>query len=103
MDHAAALIDAFVLRSRHERYLALLRSARGRAKLRGALAHFGDLDPRYATRLSGAQDARAVAALLAARGAPATCYALSEDSALDDRDLPLEEALAAVVGRGMGT
>jgi hypothetical protein len=37
------------------------------------------------------------------KGAPETCYALSEDSELDGKEIPLSEALKEVVGCGMGT
>lgn len=102
-DHAPALLNAFVRPERRARYLGLLASAKGRAKLRAQLAHFRDLDPRYATPVSGGQTAAAIAQLLAGKGAPAVCYVLSEDADLDGREMPLADALAAVVGRGMGT
>jgi hypothetical protein len=102
-DRAIDLIATFVIPNRRDRYLRLLQSARGRGKLRQGLAHFKDLDPRYAAKLSGDQDASAIAATLFAKGAPPTCYALSEASRIDDRELSLETALMEVVGRGMGT
>jgi hypothetical protein len=40
--------------------------------------------------------------LLRAHGAPADCYVLSEKKDLDGHTVPLEAALDAVVGRGMG-
>src|SRR5829696_1475882 len=96
-EHASATISAFVAPERRERYLGLLASERGRAKLRGALAHFRDLDTRYARAVPPADHAHArLAALLRGRGAPAACYLLAEDAPLDGRSLPLEEALAAV-------
>jgi len=102
-DHASATLAAFVVPERRDRYLGLLASARGRAKLRDALAHFRDLDARCARPVAPADQAPArLAALLRSRGAPATCHVLAEDAALDGRSLPLAEALAAVVGRGMG-
>ena len=102
-EHAAALIGAFVRAERRERYLALLASVRGRAKLRAALAHFRDLEPRTARPVPPTQQTPgAVAALLRAHGAPAECVVLAEDAALDGQRLSLEAALDAVVGRGMG-
>ena len=102
-EHAEALIRAFVAPGRRERYLGLLASGRGRAKLRAALAHFRDFDARVVRPVPPAeQTAAGVAALLRARGAPAECVLLAEDAALDGRRLPLDDALAAVVGRGLG-
>ena len=103
-DHAAALIDAFVLTGRRDRYRNLLKSPKLRAKLRAALAHCRDLDPRCKRSISPSdQDASGIAALLRSRAAPDSCYLLSESPQLDGRVLPLDEALAAVVGQGFGT
>jgi len=102
-EHEVALVHAFIASERRERYLALLASPRGRAKLRAGLAHLRDLDPHYARPLPpGEQTPDAIARLLRARGAPAECVLLAEQRALDGRRLPLAEALVAVVGRGMG-
>jgi hypothetical protein len=103
IEHASAVIRAFVAPERQERLLGLLASARGRARLRVGLAHFGGLDPRYVVPIpAGEQSPEAIARLLRQRSAPATCVLLAEDSALDGRELPLEEALRRVVGHGMG-
>jgi hypothetical protein len=101
--HEEALIRAFVRTERQPRLLSLLGSPKGRAKLRAALPHFSDLDPRYARRVPPAeQQAGAIEALLRRLGAPALCQLLAEDAQLDGREMPLAEALGAVVGRGMG-
>jgi hypothetical protein len=103
IEHTSALVRAFLAPERQDRYLALLRSARGREKLRARLAHFRDLDRRFARPISPAEHTSAsITRLLRARGAPAMCVVLAEDPALDGREVPLEEALSAVVGRGMG-
>jgi len=103
IEHASALIRAFVAPERQERLLTLLGSARGRAKLRDGLAHFSALDGRYIVPIAGnEQSPEAIARLLRRRGAPATCVLLAEDDALDGQTLPLEDALRRVVGRGMG-
>lgn len=102
-EHASALIRAFVAPDRRERYLTLLGSARGRAKLQNGLAHFRDLDRRFAKPIAPAEQTPAgIAALLQARGAPDECVLLAEDCALDGRRLALTEALRQVLGRGMG-
>lgn len=86
MDHDEATIRAFAHPQLAERYLALLRNAKGRKKFRSELAHRFALDARYSTKVpSGNQTAREIAAALRARGAPAMCYCLSEDASLDAR------------------
>jgi len=103
IEHASAVIRAFVAPERQERLLALLGGVRGRAKLRASLAHFDALDPRYAAPIpAGEHSQDAIARLLRQHGAPATCVLLAEDDALDGQTLALEEALRQVVGRGMG-
>ena len=103
IEHASALIRAFVAPERQERLLGLLGSVRGRAKLRAGLAHFDALDARHVIQLPpGEHSPEAIGHLLRQRGAPATSVLLAEDAALDGQELPLEEALRRVVGRGMG-
>ena len=102
-EHSSAVIRAFIAPERCERYLALLRSSKGRTKLRAQLSHLPDLDRRFARLIPPSeQTPMAVAALLHARGAPSDCVLLAEDPTLDGQRLPLTDALAAVVGRGMG-
>jgi hypothetical protein len=102
-DHAAALFQAFVLPHRRDRYAELLKSPKGRAKLRAALPHLRDLDPQYARPIKPSNlNAAAIADELRARGAPKECYVVSESSKLDGQILSLDDALDAVVGRGAG-
>jgi hypothetical protein len=67
--------------------------------LRSQLPHLSHLDPRFATPVRE-QTARELGAQLREKGAEDRCYLLSEDPALDGRELPLDEALAAVVDGG---
>jgi hypothetical protein len=74
-DAAFEIVNAFVAVPKKERLLTLLGTKKGRAKVRAALAHFRDLDPRYAQRLGPDQRTRgAIVTLLRERGAPANCY-----------------------------
>jgi hypothetical protein len=62
-----------------------------------------DLDSRFARLIPPSTHTLLdLARLLRSRGAPATCVLLAEDAALDGTELPLDDALEAVVGRGMG-
>ncbi|HEX9097159.1 MAG TPA: hypothetical protein VF990_13800 [Candidatus Dormibacteraeota bacterium] len=49
------------------------------------------------------QTASTVARLLRVKGAPAVCWLVSERSDWDGRQMPLANALDAVVGAGFGT
>ena len=104
VEHEESLIRAFVQPERRSRLLGLLSSSKGRVKLRASLAHFRDLDVRFAHLVEPSKHrARDIEATLRATGAPDTCHVLSEWAALDGRDMPLRSALADIVGGGMGS
>jgi hypothetical protein len=100
-----ALIRAFVVPSRRQRWLELIGTKRGRTKLRTELAHCEtDLDLRFARELrpeEGTVDE--ILAILVSLGGGSTCIALSEDDELDGRALELRHALSQVVDSQLGT
>jgi hypothetical protein len=103
-EHERQLIRAFILPERQDRYLELLAKPKRRADITDTLAHFKHLDMRYAVQIPGSQRrASGILELLKSKGAPETCYALSEDSELDGKEVSLKDALASIVGCGMGT
>ena len=58
----------------------------------------------YATLVPAAQqNPEAIAKLLVKKGAPAVCHVISADRDIDNREMPLEKALAEAVGMNMGT
>ena len=102
--HETQLIRAFLLPQRQERYVELLSRPQRLKDETEQLAHFKHLDMRWAvTILSKKQHTSSILALLKSKGAPDTCYAISEDDELDGNEIPLAEALEAIVGRGIGT
>jgi len=99
-----ALIGAFVKRGKRDRYWEILSDSRQRRKFIDRLAHFKDFDPKYRVAIpSGRLFAGNTAIELRKRHCPNHVYAISEDPALDQKELPLDMALNQVVGRGMGT
>jgi hypothetical protein len=99
-----SLIAAFVKRSKRDRYREILSTPRLRHKFTDQLAHFTDFDPTY--RLPIPSDKLFVdniARELQKRQSPGIVFAISEDTVLDQKELPLVEALKQIVGRGMGT
>jgi hypothetical protein len=104
MSEEEALIRAFVVKGKRDRWLECLSNPKRRSTLRGALAHFRDLDPRFIVALaSNEQHAEAVAAKLRRYGATDTCSVISENLDIDGMRMALDTALEAVIGRGMGT
>ena len=94
----------FLKAERQDRFRQLLRSERGRTKLRASLAHFRDLDAAVCQAIVPSMHWPAnMEAILGQRGAPAVSYAISEDDQIDGMLLPLREALDSIIGRGSGT
>jgi len=61
------------------------------------------LDSRFAQHLTGNDGfSGAVETMLHKRGAPSSCYVLAANSDLDGREMPLGEALDAIIGMGDG-
>jgi hypothetical protein len=55
MNHEDAVVRAFIIPVRQERYLEFLKSPKNRKKFINALAHFKHLDPKFATSIAGNQ------------------------------------------------
>lgn len=99
--HEEATIRAFICPAKRKRWLEQLGSERRRRrKFLNRLNHCWDFDDRYAKLLPSNAD---VAAILKARGAPATCYVLSDTKYLDGREMPLEKAITDAELAGWGT
>lgn len=104
MNHEEAAIRAFVTPDRQDRYLVFLSNPKGRAKFTAELAHFRALNIKYARTIPpNQQNAPSVAGLLRSKGAGSQCWVISEDPKVDARQMDLETALRATIGRGMGT
>ena len=104
MNHEEELIKAFIMPTKRQRYLDFVSKPKTRQKFLLELAHFNSRDPRYLLTIPpGKQHPKDIAQILTQKGAPALCWVTSEDSRLDDKEMPLAEALHDVVGRQMGT
>lgn len=104
MNHEAEFIKRFVVSQRRRRYLSLLESHKGRQKLLEALDHFDEFDPQYARLVpADSQTVDHIEALLKRKGALDSCHVTSSNADIDDREMPIREALRQTVGRGSGT
>jgi len=102
--HEEEFARAFIVPGKQERYLSMLQSLKGRARLLAQFPHCKDLNMKYATLVpAGQQNANAIAKLLANKGAPDLCHVISADPDIDNRELPLDNALEETVGMNMGT
>ena len=102
-DHERGFL-AFLAEPTKRRMETLLELGEKRRRdVRELLNHSVRLDPRFAQHLTGADAfSGPVEAKLRKLGAPATCYVLAANSDLDGRDIPLGEALEAIIGMGDG-
>ena len=98
------LIVAFIERSKRDRYREILSNPRQRRRFTSQLAHFTDFDPRYRLPIPSSKlFIDNIAVELRKRHSPRIVFAISEDPALDQKELPLIDTLQRIVGRGMGT
>lgn len=104
MHHESSLIAAFVKRSKRDRYREMVADSRLRHKFTCQLAHFKDFDPQYRLPIPNNRlFADNIARELDKRHSPKIVFAISEDPALDQKEVHLVQALEQIVGRGMGT
>ena len=103
-EHEQKLVLSFIRPERQGRYLELLEKPKRRQDITRSLAHFKHLDMRYAVRiLPREQHVPDILRILKSKGAPDTCFAVSEDDDLDGKELSLADALQTIVGREIGT
>lgn len=98
--HEEAIVRAFIIPDKRDRYLTLLGKKKRRPKLHDALNHLLDLDPRYCIPLHSSED---VVAALQDRGAPEKCYVISAIQELDGREMSLTVAIESIETEGWGT
>ena len=91
-------------RNKRDRYREMLSNRRLRHKFTDKLAHFADFDPKYRLPIPSSKlHVNNILLELQKRHSPNIVFAISEDPALDQREIPLVEALKEIVGSGMGT
>jgi hypothetical protein len=99
-----AIIRAFLMPSKCDRFLEMLANPKRRNKATAELAHFKWLDPRWVVPIpSNQQHPSSISQILRSHGAGDTCLVISEDASLDGQHFALLEALKKVVGIGMGS
>jgi hypothetical protein len=97
-------ISAFVIKQKRDRYIEKISSTKKRRELVKSLAHFSDFDPRFIVRIApSSQHALNIESLLRAKGAPETCFAISEMTSIDSKFVSLADALKSTIGYQMGT
>jgi hypothetical protein len=98
--HEEQFIECFVLKEKRERYREKLSRSAKRSEFLDRLNHSADLDARFVEWIPSNVS---TVDLLKRHGAPATCTAISADSSIDGREMPLNDAVNAAELRGSGT
>lgn len=85
---------------KRERYSQLLANPKRRAKLLGAMYHNLDAIPtRMLPIANGNHTPEAVERLLKQKGAGPTCYLISPERDIDQREMPLHEAVNSLISQ----
>ncbi len=101
-----AFVRAFIVAERRERFLELLAKPKHRHKITESLAHpnLRWFDARFMKNIPPSQSSAVlIAKLLRQKGGGPTCWAISESSKLDAKEIDLDSVLSDVVGYGTGT
>lgn len=93
-----AFVKAFIVQEKRERYSQLLANPKRRAKVLGTMYHSLDVIPARMLLIANADhSAEAVERLLRQKGAGPACYLISPERDLDQREMPLREAVAKLI------
>ena len=93
------LISAFIAPEKRNRYKEKL-SSQTRSRFLDRLNHSLDLDERFITWLKSNSD---IYQILVSKGAPSTCYLMSAAPEIDQKELPLKEAIEKIDFYSWGT
>jgi hypothetical protein len=100
VERIETLIELFVKKAKRDRMRALAGKPSRRADLRHDLLHDRrSLDSALLVALGSGDTASTIARALRDRGAGNVAYCICDADDLDDRDVPLDDALARIVGR----
>lgn len=103
-DHERGFLTFLVEPTKRRMETLLELGEKRRPDVRELLHHSVRLDRRCSLHLTGSESfSDTIEAILRRRGAPAICYVLSANSDLDGREMPLGDALSAIVGMGDGS
>ena len=104
MNVEETLISTFVTAAKRKHLIEILANPKRRHRATVTLSHFDDFDPTAVVHLgSEVQTPSAIEAELRSRGAGESCHVISENRAIDGKNLPLKLALEKIVGQGLGT
>ncbi len=93
-----AFVRAFIVPEKQERYLLFLANPKRRWKILRTFYHTLSVVESRATRITGREQfPEPLEAMLKRKGAGPACYLISPVSDLDQREMPLREALDTLI------
>lgn len=93
--HEELFAKNFIVLGKSERYFSLLKTKKGRIKIRFGLNHCNDLDKRCLNQIqSNQQNVEDIYIILRKKGAPETCYVVSSNSETNEEEMILRDALS---------
>ena len=96
------VIERFVVKTKHDRYLTFLKNEKTRKKFTKELSHFRELRLEHFEEVKG--DVRKIIKdRISHLGNIKNCYLISENVELDRKTLDIETALNETIGYRMGT
>lgn len=103
--HEQEAVRAFILKDRRERCAYLLGNPQHRRKFTNELAHFKWLDDRFVRPIppSTAHTSAELVQLLRRKGAAQTVWVISDDRAIDAKEMLLDDVMTHIWGREIGT
>jgi len=102
--HENSFINAFLVAEQQQRFCALLKSKKGRKKIRDSLSHSIKFKPQTIRQIpTDKQAADDILKLLIKNQSPTTCYLISEHTSFDEKEMDLNKALRVIVGSGIAT
>ena len=91
-------IQTFIVKDKRERYRQMMAGPKSRRKILQRLYHTLDTVPERTAMIAGGDHfPETVEAMLRRRGAGATCYLIAPDPELDQREMPLREAVDLLI------
>lgn len=102
--HENLLVNTFISNKQKQRISSLLKSKKGRQKIRALLPHSIEFEAKFICKIpDNKQTAENIFSLLISKNAPDICYLISEHTSFDGKMMQLEEALKKIVGSGIAT
>jgi len=96
------VIERFVVKTKHDRYLTFLKNDKTRKKFTKELSHFRDLRLEQFEEVKS-DERKIIKDRISHLGNIKNCYLISENFELDKKTLDIETALNKTIGYGMGT